>query len=363
MLSIALLIAGCARFDDSASSPFTPEPTFGSGGEVRPRQPTAPPSPMPEPSVPDDPCFDSDPNVIATCLEATGGMVMLPGGESALVTEKQTGRIMRVAQGEKPTEVARIPIDPSAGGGLHDIALSPTFEEDNLIYAYVTTPSDNRVVRIAPGDTPKQLLTGIPRGATGNTGALTFSRPDELMVLTGDAGNPAAAADPASLAGKLLRVTALSPTPTPPRPVVALSGIGLAGDVCRDPSGAIWVTDRTPVEDRLQRVAADGTVGAPAWTWPDKPGVAGCSAGLGAVAVALTDGQAVAVLATEDDTGAVTSAPALLAQNLYGRLGGTAISGEGQIWAATVNKSGGTPAPSDDRVVKVPLPAGGGGID
>ncbi|RVW04712.1 PQQ-dependent sugar dehydrogenase [Rhodococcus spongiicola] len=363
VLSIAVLIAGCARFDDSASSPFTPEPTFGSGGEVSPRQPPPPTSPIPETSVPNDPCFDNDPNVIATCLDATGGMVMLPGGESALVTERRTGRIMRVAPREEPTEVARIPVDSSAGGGLLDIALSPTFEEDNLIYAYITTPSDNRVVRIAPGDRPKNLLTGIPRGAGGNTGALTFSKPGELMVLSGDAGNPSAAADPASLAGKLLRVTALSPTPTPPRPLVALSGVGLAGDVCRDPSGAVWVTDRTAVEDRLQRVAADGTVGAPAWTWPDKPGVAGCSAVLGAVAVALTDGEAMAVLATEPDTGAVTTAPALLAQNLYGRLGGTAISADGQIWAATVNKSGGTPVPTDDRVVKLPLPSGGGGID
>ena len=359
----ALVLAGCAQFDDSASSPFTPEPTFGAGAEVRPRQPSAPSSVLPEPSVPDDPCFDRDPNVIATCLDTTGGMVLLPDGRSALVTERRTGRILRVAQGEKPTEFARVPVDSGADGGLLDIALSPTYEEDSLVYAYVTTPSDNRVVRIAPGDVPKDVLTGIPRGTTGNAGALTFSRPGELAVLTGDAGNPAAAADPGSLAGKLLRVTSLSSNPNPPRPAVALSGIGTAGDVCTDPSGALWVTDRTAVEDRLQRVAADGTVGAPAWTWPDKPGVAGCAASMGAVAVALTNGQAMAVLATERDTGAVTSAPALLAQNLYGRLGGTVISPEGEIWAATVNKSGGAPAPTDDRVVKLPLPSGGGGTD
>lgn len=364
VFAIAVLgVTGCARFDDAASSPFTPEPTFGSGAEVRPREPSPSSPAVPEPSVPDDPCFDRDPNVVATCLDTTGGMVLLADGRSALVAERRTGRIVRVAQGEPPTEFARIPVDSGSDGGLLDIALSPTFAEDNLIYAYVTTATDNRVVRVAPGDVPKDVLTGIPRGAIGNAGALTFTRPSELLVLTGDVGDPAAAADPGSLAGKLLRVTSLTSAPNPPRPAVALSGIGRAGDVCTDPSGAVWVTDRTAVEDRLQRVAADGTVGEPAWTWPDKPGVAGCAAGAGAVAVALTDGQAMAVLVTERDTGAVTSAPAVLAQNLYGRLGGTAISADGQIWAATVNKSSGAPGPTDDRVVKLPLPSGGGGVD
>ncbi|QBJ95166.1 oxidoreductase [Rhodococcus sp. ABRD24] len=358
-----IVTAGCAEFDDSASSAFTPEPTFGSGAEVQPFEPPAPSSVAPDPASPDDPCVDRDANIVATCLDTTGGLAMLPGGDSALVAERRTGRILRVAPGTMPTEFARIPVDSSSDGGLLGIALSPTYAEDNLLYAYVTTPTDNRVVRIAPGDTPKDVLTGIPRGNAGNAGALTFARPGELLVLTGDTENPAAATDPTSLAGKLLRVTALTSTPNPPRPAVVLSGIGRAGGVCADHGGGVWVTDRTVVEDRLQRVRPDGTVGAPVWTWPDKPGVAGCAAAQGAIAVALTDAQAMAVLTTEAATGAVTATPALLAQKLYGRLAGTAISGEGQIWAATVNKSGGEPGPTDDRVVKIPMPNGGGGFD
>nr|WP_305095304.1 PQQ-dependent sugar dehydrogenase [Prescottella sp. R16] len=357
----ALTLTGCARFDDAASSPFTPEPTFDPGAEVQPESPAAPSSAA-EPTIPDDPCFDPDPNVVATCLDTTSGLVLLPGG-SALVAERRTGRILRVAPQQQPAEIARIPVDGATDGGLLDIALSPTFDEDHLIYAYVTTPSDNRVVRIAPGDIPKDVLTGIPRGAGGNAGALAFATPNELMVLTGDAGDPAAATDPGSLAGKLLKVTSLTSNPNPPRPAVVLSGIGTAGDVCIDPRGAIWVTDRTAVEDRLQRVRADGTVGAPAWTWPDKPGVAGCAAGPGAVAVALTDGQAMALLEIERDTGTVTSAPALLAENAYGRLGAAAIDADGRIWSATVNKAGGQPVPTDDRVVKLPMSSGGGGPD
>ena len=35
-------------------------------------------------------------------------------------------------------------LDPSGDGGLLDLALSPTYLEDGLIYAYVTTATDNR---------------------------------------------------------------------------------------------------------------------------------------------------------------------------------------------------------------------------
>ena len=46
------------------------------------------------------------------------------------------------------------------------------------MYAYISTPTDNRVIRIADGDVPKPILTGIPKGASGNTGALIFTSPD-----------------------------------------------------------------------------------------------------------------------------------------------------------------------------------------
>ncbi|MFD4266185.1 PQQ-dependent sugar dehydrogenase [Rhodococcus sp. NPDC058481] len=367
-VGIVVAVTGCARFDDSATTPFTPAPTFDAGGEVRPRPPGTPPTspgatlPTFEPA----PCRDPDPTVVATCLDSTGGMAMLPGGDSALVTERRTGRILRVAPGKAPEEFARLDVDGSSDGGLLDVALSPTFVEDNLVYAYISTPGDNRVVRIAAGDVPKEVLTGIPRGPVGNAGALAFTGPNELLVLTGDAGNPTAATDPGSLAGKLLRVTALTPGPpgSQPFPQIALSGIGGAGDVCVDPTDqTIWVTDRTVLEDRLQKVAPNGAAGVPVWTWPDRPGVAGCAAGGGAVAVALTAGKALAVLGTDPQTGAVTAAPSLIAENRYGRLGAAALGAEGMIWASTVNKTDGEPGPNDDRVVKIPAPQGGGGFD
>ncbi|QDQ91998.1 oxidoreductase [Rhodococcus sp. WB9] len=360
----AVLAAGCAKFDDSAASPFTPEPTGASGAEVEPENPPPSTTTTPPPSGPLGPCQDPDPSVIATCLDTTGGLVVLPDGATALVAERRTGRILQVAQGQTPKEIAHVDVDGTTDGGLLDIALSPSFVEDNLIFAYVTTPTDNRVVRIAPGDSAKEVLGGIPRGDAGNAGSLEFSG-DELMVLTGNAGNAAAAADPASLAGKLLKVTALSPAPTPaqPRPQVVLSGIGTAGGVCVDPGVAVWVTDRTPLEDRLLRVSADGAVSSPVWTWPERPGVGGCVAAGDVVAVSLSTAKAMSALAADPGTGAVTTAPGVIVQDRYGQLGGAALGPDGLIWVSTVNKTGGQPGPNDDRVIKMPLPSGGGGFD
>ncbi|WP_188544682.1 PQQ-dependent sugar dehydrogenase [Rhodococcoides trifolii] len=356
----SVTMVGCARFDDSASSPFSPEPS-ADPAQIEPVEPNAPRSSTPPPSVPPGPCVDPDANVVATCLDPLSGLVVLPDGVSALVAERKTGRILQVASGASPVEVAKVTVDGSGDGGLLDVALSPTYAEDRLIYAYITTSSDNRVVRIAPGDVPKPVLTGIPRGGSSNAGAIDFIG-SRLLVLTGDAGSPSAATNPASLAGKVLRVDDIgTDTGSKAPPQVLMSGIGRAGDICLDSNGSTYVTDATATEDRLQRITPEGTtVPSPVWTWPDRPGVAGCATGQGSVAVALTGQRAVAVLAVDPQTNVVTTAPSLVAQDQYGRLSGAAVGPDGLIWVSTVNKDGGTPTATDDRVVKIPLPAGGG---
>ncbi|MFC9894438.1 PQQ-dependent sugar dehydrogenase [Nocardia sp. NPDC127579] len=356
-LSLALgsvLLVGCARFDDSAASPFTPEPTFA------PANPKAPKSTPKPPPRPEGPCIDPDPVVISTCLDSTGGLVGM--GQSALVAERRTGRILEtVPVGESdpqvpPLEIAKVDVDATGDGGITDLALSPTYREDGLIYAYVTTGSDNRVVRISEGGQAKDILTGIPKGATGNRGALEFISPTELLVLTGDAGNPALASAPGSLAGKVLRVE--SPAPGASSEVV-LSGLGSGGDLCWDGADSIWVTDRTAAEDRLQRLTRDGVVST-GWTWPDRPGVAGCAAGPEMVAIAMTGAKALAIAEVDPKSHAITTQPAMSIPDKYGRLGGVAAASDGALWVATVNNDD-NHGPFDDRVLKIPPPAGGGG--
>lgn len=251
-----------------------------------------------------------------------------------------------------------LPVDGSGDGGLMDIVLSPTYAQDRLMYAYVSTPTDNRVIRIADDDIPKPILTGIPKGATGNTGSLIFTSPTTLQVQTGDAGNPAQAGDPRSLAGKVLRIeqpTTVDQAPT----TTALSGLGAGGGMCIDPSDeSLYITDRTPTGDRLQRITKDSKVST-VWTWPDRPGVAGCAALDGTVLVNLVNTKQSVAVRLAPETGAVTGDPEVVRQDLHGHAWGMAVSPDGNIWGATINKTAGDAEKLDDVVFPL-FPQGGG---
>ncbi|WP_373180250.1 PQQ-dependent sugar dehydrogenase, partial [Mycobacterium marinum] len=217
LCAVTLISSGCARFNDAQSQPFTTNP------ELRPQPSSTPPPPPPLPPTP----FPKEcpaPGVMQGCLDSTSGLIMGLDSKSALVAERTTGAVKEVSVSAEPKVKVVIPVDPAGDGGLMDIVLSPTYSQDRLMYAYISTPTDNRVIRIADGDVPKDILTGIPKGPTGNTGALIFTSPTTLVVMTGDAGSPEMAADPNSLAGKVLRIeqpTTIGQAP----PTTALAGV------------------------------------------------------------------------------------------------------------------------------------------
>ncbi|MCV7209353.1 PQQ-dependent sugar dehydrogenase [Mycolicibacterium canariasense] len=343
--------AGCARFDDAQSQPFTTEPQM----EAPPS--SSPPPPPPLPGTP-FPKACPAPGVMQGCLESTSGLIMLPDSQSALVAERTTGAVKNVSTKAEPTVKVVIPVDPSGDGGLLDIVLSPTYSQDRLMYAYISTPTDNRVIRIADDDVPKPLLTGIPKGATGNAGSLIFTSPTTLVVQTGDAGNPALANDPASLAGKVLRIEQPTTIDQAP-PTTALSGLGAAGSMCTDPAdGSLYITDRTPTADRLQKISKDSKVST-VWTWPDKPGVAGCAALDGAVLVNLVNTKQTVAVRMAPDTGAVTGEPEVVRQDQHGHAWALAVSPDGNVWGGTINKTSGDAEKLDDVVFPL-FPSGGG---
>ncbi len=370
-----LTVTGCAKFPEAAPRDWHDKPDLGVEAAPQPHlpgvtsdNPDAPGQP-PASGPPDAPrgCADPDPQVVATCLEPTSAVAVLPDGQAALVAERTTGRVVRVEKGKPPVTLATFPVDPVGGGGLTGLALSPSYEEDDLIYAYVTTPTDNRVLRFAVGDVPKPVLTGIPRGTSDNAGALTAAPDGTLLVATGDAGDPRAAATPGSLAGKVLRVDGFGKPakddPGPGSPVLA-SGLHAPGGMCSDPATATsWVTDRTATRDVLYRVSA-GPLLTPAWTWPDRPGVAGCAAAPGMLAVALTGASGLFVLHPTPD-GRFVGSPQTVLAGTYGRLSGAALASDSLVWLGTANKGAGGPVvSSDDRVLRIRPPTGGGtGID
>jgi len=238
---LALTLAGCATFPDAGprqwrekvegagelgGPPLVPEQ--GPSDDPQDSPPESDPSATAEPTG----CDDPDLQVVATCLAPVSAVAVLPDARTALVAERTTGRVLRVQRGTDPVLVTTVPVDASGDGGLTGLVLSPAYAEDRLVYAYATTATDNRVLRLAPGEEPKPVLTGIPRGARDNGGALTTDRRNALLVATGSAG---LAPDAGSLAGKLLRIDTLGrPIPDNPDPASPIfsSGLRAPGGVC-----------------------------------------------------------------------------------------------------------------------------------
>lgn len=363
---LGTLLAGCAQFPDEHNRPWGDPPSLEPQAGPQPSFESEPPPPGPgtSPQQPNAPvgCEDPDPAVVATCLDPVGAITVLPDGQGALVGERATGRVLRVQRGTKPVELARIPVDPSGGGGLTGLALSPTYHEDELFYAYVTTSNDNQVLRIAAGDRPKPVLTGIPKGSMGNAGAMLYDGQGSLLIATGNAGSPASAFNPQSLAGKVLRIDGSGKpavgNPDPKSPVVA-SGLTEPGGLCGTPAqGMYWVTDRSDGQDALYRVRLGKPLGSPAWTWAERPGVAGCAADPATVVVALRDAAALYTLHPAPE-GTFTGQPTKVMENTYGRFSAAALGPDGLIWLGTANKDGGRPISSDDRALRIEPPSGG----
>src|SRR3954469_17876265 len=241
----AAALSGCGGGGYTPSGPFRPLPE-GAPPEVGPPSSSAP--------IPGDPAQPGageqggDPNVVASGLAVPTGLVLLPDG-SAIVGERDTGRLLQVFPDRSPArELMTVPgIDAAGDGGLLGLALSPTYVEDGLLYAYVSTATDNRVVHFPLGGTPNPVLTGIPRGERHNGGGLLFGSDGTLFVGTGDAGDPALGSDPGSLAGKVLQIDVFG-RPVGPSPVLS-RGYHNVTALCQSPvpdeagRGALYATD------------------------------------------------------------------------------------------------------------------------
>ncbi|MBA3905451.1 MAG: PQQ-dependent sugar dehydrogenase [Pseudonocardiales bacterium] len=368
LLAVLVLLASCASFPDAG--PHDWHDKIEGVGELGGPPAVANP-PTGEPPRPDDSgsssaprapsgCTDPDPQVVATCLAPIGAIAVLPDGLSALVGERTTGRVLRVRQGDQPTLVTTIPVDASTGGGLTGLVLSPAYAEDQLVYAYVTTPTDNRIVKLAPGEPPKPVLVGIPRGPVHNAGALGVGPDGLLLVATGDTGINTSL--PGSLAGKVLRIDTLGrpgeSNPDPESPVLS-TGISDPGGICLDDTTEqTWVPDHADSGDVLHLIIP-GPLTPPAWRWTDSPGVSGCTAHDGMVTIAENAGAATYVLHA-DKNGLFSGQPQTVLKGTYGRLGPATNGPDGFLWLGTLNKSGGTPVSSDDRVIRIQINGGGG---
>jgi glucose/arabinose dehydrogenase len=308
-------------------------------------------------------------------LVSPWGLAHLPDG-SALVSERDTGRIVRVSPDGTTTEVARIDeAAPDGEGGLLGIAIDST---GTWLYAYVTTASDNRVIRIPiddPAASPEAILTGIPKDGIHNGGRIAFGPDGMLYVATGDAAQPDLAQDPESLAGKILRVdpegTVPDDNPFPGSAVWSLGHRNVQG-LAFDSAGRLWATEFGSKDaDELNLIApganygwplVEGTGADPAYTNPQAqwtPTSLASPSGLAIVDdVAYVASLRGEVLWQVPLVGDRAATPVALDLGDLGRLRTVETLPDGSLWLMTSNTDGrGDPRDRDDRIVVLKLAA------
>jgi glucose/arabinose dehydrogenase len=351
---------------DGATALGTPEAT------PQPTTRTASPATMePDPD-------QSRPRVVGTVAEGLAvpwGIAFLPDG-SALVSERDSARVLSIDDG-RVREVGRVDsAAPQGEAGLLGLAVSPSYDEDRLVFAYVSTAEDNRVVRMEYdgrrlGD-PRPVLTGIPNGSIHDGGRLLFDDGGNLFVSTGETGEPSLAQDRDSLGGKILRITPDGdPAPGNPvqgSPVWSMGHRNVQG-LAFDDTGRLWATEfGQSTWDELNLIEERRNYG-----WPlvegrgdldeyRNPFVTWRTEDASPSGLAFLDGSLWAgalrgqrlwqVPVTADGTGE----PRGWFVGDYGRIRTVVTAPDGNLWVATSNRDGrGDPAEEDDRILEVAL--------
>jgi len=372
-----LLTAGCSSGDgkgpDSGStSPGGP----GSGASApssRPSGPAAGGTPPARGSV-------KVVRTVAEGLKTPWGLVPLPEG-GLLVSSRDEGTITRVDEKTgKKTEVGSVPgVAPGGEGGLMGLALSPSYASDHMVYAYFTSDSDNRIVRMqydaekpagAQLGAPDTVFRGIPKGTNHNGGRIAFGPDKMLYAGTGETYVTELAQDRKSTGGKILRLTP-DGQPAPGNPF----GSPVYSYGHRNVQGLAWDTEQRlyasefgqDTWDELNHIKPGGNYG-----WPDAEGKADDSRYENPVdqwntdeaspsGIAYAEGSVwMAGLRSKrlwrvplDGTRKSADSQAFLSDE-YGRLRTVVAAGGDRLWLVTSETDGrGTPGGDDDRILEL----------
>lgn len=314
----------------------------------------------------------SKPSVLARNLAVPWAIAFMPNGD-ALVTERDSARILRVTPGGAVSVAGTVPgVEPYGEGGLLGMAVSPSFDRDRLVYLYFSTATDNRIVRfrysgggIGPLDA---VVTGIPRAAIHNGGRLAFGPDGMLWAATGEHAEPSLAQDRGSLGGKILRMTP-DGRPAPGNPfgtLVWTYGHRNVQGLAWDGGGRMYATElgqnRFDEINRIQKgrnygwpvVEGAGGGGAhtdPEVTWPtDQASPSGAAIAAGSLWVAALRGERLWQVPLER-AGALGT-PMAHFTGEYGRLREVVRAPDGALWFTTSNRDGrGGPVPDDDKIL------------
>ena len=320
------------------------------------------------------------PDVVATGMQIPWGMAFLPDG-TALVGERGTARLYRLRPGAAPVLAGTVPgVVPSGEAGLLGLAVSPTYAQDGLVYAYLTASADNRIVRFRLDSisSVQVVRSGIPKASVHDGGRIAFGPDGLLYAGTGDAGNTANAQNLNTPAGKILRMnpdgSVPAGNPFAGSVVYSLGHRNVQG-LAWDAQGRLYATEfGQNTLDEVNQIVAGGNYGWPTCegtctdprfrnplvTWSTaEASPSGAAFANNTLFVAALRGTRL-WLVPLNSTGGLGGTPTSQLQGAYGRLRTVAIGPDGYLWIATSNRDGrGTPIATDDRVVRFPPSTGG----
>ncbi|WP_079134038.1 sorbosone dehydrogenase family protein [Streptomyces sp. EN23] len=317
-------------------------------------------------------------------LKSPWGLAALPGGD-LLVSSRDEGTIHRIdGESGKQTLLGSVPgVAPAGEGGLLGLAVSSTFGADQLVYAYFTTTSDNRIVRMSYDEkrpagqqlgAPDTVLRGIPKGSIHNGGRIAFGPDKMLYAGTGEAGNTELSQDKESLAGKILRMTP-DGEPVHGNPegdsVVYSYGHRNVQGLAWDAEKRLWAAEfGQNTWDELNLIEPGGNYG-----WPEVEGRKGEDGFIDPVAqwktseaspsgIAYAEGSIwMAGLRGErlwriplsgEKAGEPLADPQAFLAEEHGRLRTVVSAGGDRLWLLTSNTDGrGTVQDGDDRILQV----------
>ncbi|MFR9788895.1 PQQ-dependent sugar dehydrogenase [Streptomyces sp. MB22_4] len=318
---------------------------------------------------------------VAEGLTSPWGLAVLPGGD-LLVSSRDEGTITRVDPdtGHKTGLGTVSGVSPAGEGGLLGIALSPHYASDHMIYAYFTSASDNRIVRMLYDDrkpageqlgAPDTVFKGIPKGLIHNGGRIAFGPDGMLYAGTGETGRRKLAQNRNSLGGKILRLTPdgepAPGNPFPDSPVYSYGHRNVQGLAWDDRQRLFASEFGQDTWDELNAVKPGGNYGWPsaegrssdprfqnplAQWHTDDASPSGITYVHGVIWMAALKGERLWRIPLHGTRAA--AAPQSFLTGRYGRLRTVAPAGDGRLWLITNNTDGrGHPKKGDDRILEL----------
>lgn len=229
---------------------------------------------------------------VADGLEHPWALAFLPDGR--MLVSERPGRLRVVApDGSLSAPLAGVPAVYAVGqGGLLDIALSPTFAQDRLVYLSFAEPGEGGAsTAVARGrlDAAAGALEGVetifrqqPKVGGGRHfgSRLVFARDGRLFVTTGDRGHGNLAQDPSNHIGVIVRIEPDGSVP-PDNPLAGRASVrpeiwswghrNGQGAALHPDTGVLWMHEHGPRGgDELNIPAPGRNHGWPLVSWGDE---------------------------------------------------------------------------------------------